>query len=52
MFSTLLRTNFNFSLTFILLSANALDLGKSKNLSFGKELNVIQGSYVDIVDAV
>ena len=32
------KTNFNFSVTFILTSANALNLDKSKNLSFGKEL--------------
>ena len=32
------KTNFNFSFTFILLSANALNLDKSKIFSFGKEL--------------
>ena len=37
MFSTLLKTNFNFSVTFILSSANAFNLNQSKNLSFGKE---------------
>ena len=32
------KTNFNFSVTFILSSPNALNLGKFKNLSLGKEL--------------
>ena len=32
------RTSFNFSATFILLSANAFDLNQSRYLSFGKEL--------------
>ena len=40
MFSTLLKTNFNFTVAFILLSANALNLDQSKILSFGKELNI------------
>ena len=39
MFSTLPKTNFNFSLPFILSSANAFNLDQSKILSFGKELN-------------
>ena len=38
MFSTLSKTNFNFSYTFILLSADALNL-EFKNMLFGKELN-------------
>ena len=38
MFSTLLKTSFNFAVTFILSSANAFNLDKSKILSFGKEL--------------
>ena len=39
MFSTLPNTNFIFSLTFILSSANAFNLDKSKNLRFGKEIS-------------
>ena len=39
MFSTLPRSNLNFSVTFILSSANAFSLDQSKNLLFGKELN-------------
>ena len=35
MFSTLSKTNFNFSVTFILLSANAFNLDQSKILLFG-----------------
>ena len=35
---TLAQTNFNFSVTFILLSPNAFNLDKFKNLSLGKEL--------------
>ena len=38
MFSSLPYTNFNFSVTFILLSANAFNSGWSKILSFGNEL--------------
>ena len=38
MFSTLPKTNFNFSVTFILSSAIAFNLDQSKNLPFGKEL--------------
>ena len=41
MFSTLHKTNFKFSVTFILLSANAFDLDKPKILSFGNELRRI-----------
>ena len=40
MFSTLPKTNFNFSAKFDLSSANAFNLDQSKNLSFGKELTV------------
>ena len=40
MFSALLKTNFNCSVTFILSSANAFSLNHSKILSFGKELTV------------
>ena len=38
MFSTLSKTNFNFSGKFILSSANAFSFDQSKVLSFGKEL--------------
>ena len=38
MFSTLPKTNFNISTTFILSSANAFNLNRSKISSFGKEL--------------
>ena len=38
MFPTLPKTNFNFSATFDLSSANAFNLDQSKNLSFGNEL--------------
>ena len=38
MFFTIPRTNLNFLVTFILLSASALNLNKSKIFSFGKEL--------------
>ena len=41
MFSTILKTNFNFLVKFILSSANAFSLDSSKVLSFGKELNYI-----------
>ena len=44
MFSTLPRTNFNFSITLILLSANAFDLDQSKILSFGNGLKDISRS--------
>ena len=40
MFSTLPKPNFNSLLTFILSSANALNLDWSKILSFDKELNL------------
>ena len=36
--STIAKTNFNFSVTFILSSPNAFNLDKFKNLSLGKEL--------------
>ena len=39
MFSTPPTSNFSFCIPFILLSANALNLGKSTILFFGKELN-------------
>ena len=39
MFSTLPKTNFHFSVSFILLFASAFNLDQSKNLSFGKESN-------------
>ena len=42
MFSTLTITNFNFSVSFILSTANAFNLDQSKILSFGKELNMNQ----------
>ena len=38
MFCTQPKTNFNFSVTFILSSASAFKLDQSRNLSFGKEL--------------
>ena len=41
MFSTCPKTNFNFSVTFILSSTNAFNLDQSKNLLFGKELREI-----------
>ena len=41
MFSTLPKMNLNFSFTFILSSADALNLDQSKNLLFGKELNSV-----------
>ena len=37
MFSNLPKTNLNFSVTFILSSANSLNLDQSKILSFGKK---------------
>ena len=39
MFSTLSKTNFKFSVTFILSPANAFNFDQSKILSFGKELS-------------
>ena len=41
MFSTLHKTNFKFSVIFILSSANAFNLGKPKILSFGNGLKII-----------
>ena len=38
MFSNLPKRNFNFSVKFILLAANAFNLDRSKILFFGKEL--------------
>ena len=38
-FSSHQETNFNFSVAFILSSANAFNLDQSNILSFGKELN-------------
>ena len=38
--STLPKTISNFSVTFILSSANAFNLGQAENLSFGKELTL------------
>ena len=43
MFSTLPKTNFNFSVAFILSSAGALNLDQSKILSFGRELKDLIG---------
>ena len=39
--STLAKTNFNFSITFILSSPNGFNLDKFKNLSLGKELTTL-----------
>ena len=47
MFSTLSKRNFNFSVTFILSSANALKLDQCKILSFGKELSLYQRKILD-----
>ena len=44
MFSILAKTNFNFSVTLNLLSANAFNLDHSKNLSFGKGLTLYHTS--------
>ena len=38
MFSTLLKTNFKFSVNFILSPANTFNLDQAKILLFGKEL--------------
>ena len=49
------KTNFNFSATFNLSSANAFNLDQSKNLSFGKELTLSQtspGFYVSAVQVL
>ena len=42
MFSTRPKTNFKFSVTFIVLSATAFNFDQSKTLSFGKELILYQ----------
>ena len=42
MFFTLPKANFSFLLTFMLLSANAFNLDKSKILLCGKELTILQ----------
>ena len=47
MFSTYSKTNVHFSVTFILSSANSLNLDQSKILSFGKELTLPN---IEIVD--
>ena len=44
MFSTLPKTNFNFSATFDLSSANAFNLDQLKNFLFGNELILSQTS--------
>ena len=48
MFSTLPKTNINFSFTFILSSASAFNLDPSKNMSFGVELKMIGHLYLMI----
>ena len=45
MFSTHPKTNFNFSVTFILPSANDFNLDQSKNLLFGKDLIYRQNAF-------
>ena len=45
-FLPLPRTDFNFSVTFILLSADAFGLDKSKILLFGKELTLSQMTHL------
>ena len=40
MFSTLFKTNFTFSVTFIFLSANAFNFNQSDISCFGKDLNL------------
>ena len=45
MFSILSGTNFNFYLAFILLSAKAFNLDRSKILWFGKELIKSEGKF-------
>ena len=52
MFSILPKTNFNFSATFNLSSANTLNLDQSKNLSFGKELKKEEKDYCFDTDNV
>ena len=54
MFSTLPRTNFDFSVTFILSSVIGFNLDRSKILSFGKEWTLSEtnpGFYVSVVQA-
>ena len=48
MFPTFPKTNFNFSFTFILSSANAFNLDQSKILSFGKGLSLYQTTKIQI----
>ena len=48
MFSTLPKTNFNFSVTFILSSASDFNLDRSKNLTFGKGLNFADEGVSDL----
>ena len=52
MFSTLPKTNFNFSVTFILSSANALKLDQSKILLFGKGLKAFADDNVNMMISV
>ena len=47
MFSTFRKTNFKFSVTFILSPANALNLDKSRSLLLGNELKVNQSLRVE-----
>ena len=47
MFSTFPKANFNFRYIIKLSSANAFNLERSKNLSFGKELSKNIGEYCD-----
>ena len=42
MFSNLPKTNFDFSVTFILSSASAFNFDQSKNLLIDKELNMFE----------
>ena len=49
MFSSLPNPNLDFSFTFILLSANALNLDQSKILSFGKELRDIRSGMAAVL---
>ena len=51
MFSTLVETNFNFSVTFILLFSSAVNLDQSKNLSFGKGLEEILEATQGVINA-
>ena len=54
MFSILSETNFNFLVTFIMLSAKTFNLDQSKILSFGKGLNLVwcfnYGSYISLTE--